>query len=219
VKYIYLTLLFTFIFSGLIAQNGKIEGRITDKSSNEPLPFVNIIIEGTNIGSTTDFDGKFIFTGLEPGFVNLRASFVGYNSILSDDILVTNSGTSYIELQMLPATTNLDEVVIKVSPFERPNDAPMSMQKIGLAEIETNPGSNRDISKVIQSFPGVSATPAFRNDILVRGGGPSENVYYLEEIQVPMELSMPTRSAMLIFIQEPFLLTKEMHSVLFFNLD
>jgi hypothetical protein len=86
---------------------------------------------------------------------------------------------------MTPTSTKLDEVVIKVSPFERPNDAPMSMQKIGLAEIETNPGSNRDISKVIQSFPGVSATPAFRNDILVRGGGPSENVYYLEEMQVP----------------------------------
>ena len=171
--------------TGIYAQSGKIEGRITDKSNNEPLPFVNVIIDGTNIGSSTDFDGKFIFTGLEPGFINLRASFVGYNSILSDDILITNSGTAYIELQMTPSATKLDEVVIKVSPFERPNDAPMSMQKIGLAEIETNPGSNRDISKVIQSFPGVSATPAFRNDILVRGGGPSENVYYLEEMQVP----------------------------------
>lgn len=174
-----------FIAFAAHAQTGKIEGKIFDKSTNEPLPFVNVIIEGTNIGSTTDFDGKFLFTGLTPGFVNLRASFVGYATLLSDDILVTNAGTSYIELKLEPSETKLDEVVIKVSPFERPNDAPMSMQKIGLAEIETNPGANRDISRVIQSFPGVSATPAFRNDILVRGGGPSENVYYLEEMQVP----------------------------------
>lgn len=167
------------------AQTGKIEGKIFDKSNNEPLPFVNVIIEGTNIGSTTDLDGKFIFTGLEPGYINLRASFVGYATLLSDDFLVTNAAAAYIELLMEPTETNLDEVVIKVSPFERPNDAPMSMQKIGLAEIESNPGANRDISKVIQSFPGVSATPAFRNDILVRGGGPSENVYYLEEMQIP----------------------------------
>jgi len=185
VRKIFLIITAIAFSTGIYAQSGKIEGRITDKSNNEPLPFVNVIIDGTNIGSSTDFDGKFIFTGLEPGFINLRASFVGYNSILSDDILITNSGTAYIELQMTPSATKLDEVVIKVSPFERPNDAPMSMQKIGLAEIETNPGSNRDISKVIQSFPGVSATPAFRNDILVRGGGPSENVYYLEEMQVP----------------------------------
>lgn len=167
------------------AQTGKIEGKIFDKSNNEPLPFVNVIIEGTNIGSTTDLDGKFIFTGIEPGYINLRASFVGYATLLSDDFLVTNAGAAYIELLMEPTETKLDEVVITVSPFERPNDAPMSMQKIGLAEIESNPGANRDISKVIQSFPGVSATPAFRNDILVRGGGPSENVYYLEEMQIP----------------------------------
>ena len=182
---IFLTLAVLILSAAMYGQSGRIEGRITDNSNNEPLPFVNVIIDGTNIGSSTDFDGKFIFTGLEPGFINLRASFVGYNNILSDDIWITNSGTSYIELQMIPSATNLQEVEIKVSPFERPTDAPLSMQKIGLAEIETNPGSNRDISKVIQSFPGVSATPAFRNDILVRGGGPAENVYYLEELQVP----------------------------------
>ncbi len=182
---IFLTIAVIIFSVSIHAQSGKIEGRITDRSNNEPLPFVNVIIDGTNIGSSTDFDGKFIFTGLEPGFINLRASFVGYSNLLSDDILITNSGTAYTELQMTPTATKLDEVEIKVSPFERPNDAPMSMQKIGLAEIESNPGSNRDISKVIQSFPGVSATPAFRNDILVRGGGPAENVYYLEEMQVP----------------------------------
>ena len=184
-KKILLNILLFLLAFNAFSQTGKIEGKIFDKSNNEPLPFVNIIIEGTNIGSTTDLDGKFIFTGIDPGFVNLRASFVGYATLLSDDILVTNAGTAYIELNLVPGETKLDEVVIRVSPFERPNDSPLSMQKIGLAEIETNPGANRDISKVIQSFPGVSATPAFRNDILVRGGGPSENVYYLEEMQVP----------------------------------
>ncbi len=183
-KYI-LTLSLFIIGLAAFGQQGRIEGKIFDKSNNEPLPFVNVIIEGTNIGSTTDIEGKFLFTGLEPGFVNLRASFVGYKTKLSPDLLITNAKATYIELQLEPTDTKLEEVVVRVSPYERPNDAPMSMQKIGLAEIETNPGSNRDISKVIQSFPGVTATPSFRNDILVRGGGPAENVYYLEELEVP----------------------------------
>lgn len=182
----------TFITSILLlqvllisAQTGSIEGKIFDKSTNEPLPFVNLIINGTTIGSVSDFDGKFSFTGLQPGFVKLKASFVGYSTLLSSDILVTNAKPAYIELYMEPSSTKLDEVVISVSPFERPKDAPLSMQKIGIAEIESNPGSNRDISKVIQSYPGVSSTVSFRNDILVRGGGPNENVYFLDEIQIP----------------------------------
>ena len=171
--------------TALIAQQGRIEGKIYDKSNNEPLPFVNVIIDGTNTGSTTDMDGKFGFSNIEPGFYNLRASFVGYQSKLSQDIMVTNAKAAYLEIYLEPTDTRLEEVVVRVSPYERPNDAPVSMQKIGLAEIETNPGANRDISKVFQSFPGVSATPAFRNDILVRGGGPSENVYYLEDLEIP----------------------------------
>ena len=169
----------------LSAQTGRIDGKIFDKSTNEPLPFVNIVINGTTIGSVSDFDGNFSFSGLQPGFVKLKASFVGYSTLLSADILVTNAKPAYIELYMIPSSTKLDEVVISVSPFERPKDAPLSMQKIGIAEIESNPGSNRDISKVIQSYPGVSSTVSFRNDILVRGGGPNENVYFLDEIQIP----------------------------------
>ncbi|HEY9114296.1 MAG TPA: TonB-dependent receptor [Bacteroidales bacterium] len=169
----------------LSAQTGRIEGKIFDKSTNEPLPFVNLVINGTTIGSVSDFEGNFSFSGLQPGFVKLKASFVGYSTFLSADILVTNAKPAYIELFMEPSSTKLDEVVITVSPFERPKDAPLSMQKIGIAEIESNPGSNRDISKVIQSYPGVSSTVSFRNDILVRGGGPNENVYFLDEIQIP----------------------------------
>lgn len=167
------------------AQTGRIDGKIYDKSTNEPLPFVNLVINGTTIGSVSDFEGNFSFSGLQPGFVKLKASFVGYSTFLSADILVTNAKPAYIELFMEPSSTKLDEVVITVSPFERPKDAPLSMQKIGIAEIESNPGSNRDISKVIQSYPGVASTPSFRNDILVRGGGPNENVYFLDEIQIP----------------------------------
>ena len=50
----------------LVAQKGQIEGRIFNASNNQPLAFANIIVTGTNIGSTSDLDGKFMFTGIEP---------------------------------------------------------------------------------------------------------------------------------------------------------
>ncbi len=194
-KFVISGIMTVLLIPGLLAQEGKIRGKIIDASSNEPLPFANIIIEGTQIGSISDLDGSFLFTGLEPGFVRLRASFIGYKTALSSEYLVTNAKTAYVEIKIEPSGTELEELVVKASPFEKPVEAPVSMQRIGLSEIENNPGSNRDISRVIQSYPGVGAVPSFRNDIIIRGGGPSENVFYLDEIEIPVINHFSTQGA------------------------
>lgn len=166
-------------------QTGSIEGRVFDASNNEPLPFTNIVVWGTNIGSTSDLDGNFIFTGLEPGYLRLAASSVGYESYVSEDILVTNAKTVYIEIPMQKKTIELEEVVVKASPFRKPAESPLSMRTLEISEIEKNPGGNRDISRVIQSLPGVSSSVSFRNDVIVRGGGASENSFYLDGVEIP----------------------------------
>jgi hypothetical protein len=74
----------------------------------------------------------------------------------------------------------IDEVTVKASPFRRQEESPVSLRRIEISEIEKNPGGNRDISKVIQSFPGVGSGVSFRNDVIVRGGGPGENRFYLD---------------------------------------
>jgi hypothetical protein len=162
--------------SVVLGQNsGKIEGKVTDAVSNEPLPFVNIVVKGTMIGTTSDLDGKFIFTGLTPGFITLQASFVGYELGLSPEIQVTNANVSYVEIKLNPKDTQIKEVVVKASPFRKTQESPVSLQRIGVSEIETNPGSNRDLAKIIRSFPGVGSGASFRSDIIIRGGGPSES--------------------------------------------
>lgn len=181
-------LLLMVLFSGLSAvkgqNSGKVEGKIIDATSNEPLPFVNVIVKGTNIGTTSDLDGKFTITGLTPGFITLQASFVGYEMGFSSEIQVTNANTSFVEIKLSSKDTQLKEVVIKASPFRKTVESPVSLQRIGVSEIETNPGSNRDISKVIKSFPGVGSTASFRSDIIIRGGGPSESRFYLDGIEI-----------------------------------
>ncbi|MFP4557179.1 MAG: TonB-dependent receptor [Bacteroidales bacterium] len=182
---------FTFILLSTLSYNmyaqstGAIEGRIVNKQNNEPVPFANIVIWETNIGSTSDFDGNFLFAGLEPGYVEIRVSAVGFKPYVSSQIMVTNARTAFYEVELEETSVELEGVTVKASPFRRSEESPVSLQRIGIAEIEKNPGGNRDISRVIQSLPGVGSTPAFRNDVIVRGGGPGENTFYLDGVEIP----------------------------------
>lgn len=194
VKFTILKLILLLSIS-LQAQTGQVKGIITDAGTNEPLPFANVFIEGTQIGANTDLDGNFLFTGLEPGYIKLVASYLGYTTKTSEDILISNNNVPFVEIKLDPSSQLLKEVVISADIFEKRVEAPISMQSIGVKEIEGNPGSNRDISRVIQSFPGVGSTPAFRNDIIIRGGGPSENRFFLDDVEIPVLNHFSTQGA------------------------
>jgi len=189
------SLIFSLLTSVLYSQNAVVNGRITDASNNEPIAFANIVVSGTQIGSTSDINGNFVITGLPPGYIRLQVSFIGYKTKISSDILFSNNKVPYIEIELELLDKVLSEVVITIDPFEKKQKAPLSMQSIGVKEIESNPGSNRDISRVIQSFPGVGSTPAYRNDVIIRGGGPGENRFYLDGVEIPVLNHFSTQGA------------------------
>jgi len=179
----------------MLAQTGTVSGRIIDKVTNAPIAFANVIVDNTLLGSTSDIDGKFTITKVPAGYVQLMSTYVGYKPVRSRDIFVSPKMEATVELAMEPAENQLEEVVIKVDPFQKRIESPVSMQTIGIREIETNPGSNRDISRVIQSFPGVGSTPNFRNDVIVRGGGPSESRFFLDGVEIPVLNHFATQGA------------------------
>lgn len=185
----YFTILFflqlTLLSFTALPQTGSIRGRVYNQKNNEPLPFTNIIIFGTTIGSTTDLDGNFIFTGLEPGFLRLQVSAVGFERRITEEFQVTNARAANIDIPMREIDLQLEEVIVEAPVFQKREESPVSLRRLGISEIERNPGSNRDISRVIQSLPGVGFTPSFRNDVIIRGGGPNENRFYLDGVEIP----------------------------------
>jgi len=175
--------------------SGVIKGRVYNQVNNEGVPFATVQIWGTTTGAVTDFDGNFIFTGVKPGYIELRASSVGYKPAITQSILVTNSKQVNIEIALEEMLVGIGEVIVKASPFIKKIETPVSARIIGIDEIEKNPGGNRDISRVIQSFPGVASTPAFRNDVIVRGGGPNENRFYIDNVEIPYLNHFSTQGA------------------------
>lgn len=176
---LFLTVQITF------AQTGIIKGRITNKINNEPIAFASLIVEGTSIGSTSDDTGNYEIIGLAPGLYNVKTSFVGFKEVTIYEIQVTNSKPAEVNIEMETSSQQLEEVIVQASPFKKTEESPVSLRTIGVAEIQRNPGANRDISKVVQSLPGVTTTASFRNDLIIRGGAPNENRFYLDEVEVP----------------------------------
>ena len=180
------SLIFIIISNAIYAQSGVIRGRVFNHKNNEPVPFVNIIIDGKPTqGATTDIEGKYTIGKVTPGYARLVATSVGFKKFTSDDFLVTNAKTTDLDIGLDEQVTTLDQVEVKPSVVERNEEVPVSLQKLTIQEIERSPGSNRDISKVIQSLPGVASFPSFRNDVIVRGGGASENRFYLDGVEIP----------------------------------
>ena len=88
--------------------------------------------------------------------------------------------------ELFESSTELSAVEVTASPFRNSLTTPMSIQSLSPEEIKSYPGGNNDIAKVVQSLPGVSGSVGgFRNDVIIRGGAPNENVYYLDGIEIP----------------------------------
>ena len=178
----------TFLLFGLIsgmAQTGTIKGRVYNDINNESIPFANIILDSTQIGTTSDEEGRYEINNLKPGVYNLTCSFVGFKTTYIYEISVGSTNITDINIALAEESALLDQVVIQTNRIEKSQESPLSKQTIGATEIYRNPGGNRDISKVIQILPGVATTVSFRNDIIVRGGAPNENRFYLDGIEIP----------------------------------
>lgn len=180
-----LSSLFLMISITLFAQQGVIKGKLTDAKTLEPMPFANVYLIDTEYGTTTNIDGEFIIANIKPGVYSISFSFVGYETQVLDEQIVSPSRPLNFDIKMEPQTDQLSEVNIEVSEVVTEKQQPISIRSISAAEILRNPGGNRDISKVLQSLPGVASTVSFRNDIIIRGGSPGENRFYLDGIEVP----------------------------------
>ncbi|MGB1004338.1 MAG: TonB-dependent receptor [Salibacteraceae bacterium] len=168
-----------------MSQTSSIKGRIFNSINNEPIPFANVIIDSSTVGTASDIDGNFEIKNLTPGEYTVTCSTIGFERAIFYEVIVNPVKSTTLNIALVETANNLKAVEIKATPFQRNEESPLSMRTINAAEIYRNPGGNRDISKVIQILPGVGSSAGFRNDIIVRGGAPSENRFFLDGIEVP----------------------------------
>ena len=194
-KLYYSLLVLLLSVTSLLAQQGTVKGQVYSTKSNDPLELATVRVQGTSLGARTDVEGRFVISGVKPGFVRLIVTMLGYETTTSAEVQVVGNQTSFIDIALDEASTSLSEVVVRPNMRLKRAESPLSLQTLGIKQIEKSAGANRDISKLVQTLPGVGATDPNRNDLIVRGGGPSENVFYLDGIEIPVINHFSTQGA------------------------
>ncbi len=175
------------------AQNtGSITGVIVDKATQQPVEAASVQVDGLQKGAVSDSLGKFRISNIPVKTYNLVISKVGYKTFTLFNIVINSGNENTYSIELEQEAANLSEVVVKANKRTvraATLETPLSVQRLTTEEIKSNPGGNFDISKVIQTLPGVGGGQqggSFRNDIIIRGGAPNENVFYLDGIEVPV---------------------------------
>ena len=175
-------------------KQGVVTGRVIDRNTQETLVGAAVVVDGQTTGVQTDTEGRYRLL-LPPGTYALKASFIGYTPITQFNIVVTTGNNQSINFELAESDANTKEAVEvvadrKASARVTKIETPLSINSLSSEEIKSNPGGNFDISRVVQALPGVAGSTGgglgFRNDIIIRGGAPNENVYYLDGIEVPV---------------------------------
>ncbi len=189
--------LFTFLmiscsFVSFSQTTGKIEGTVTDKNTQEQLIGATVSASGPEKKQLqTDENGHFIIE-LLTGTYTIEVNYDGYVTDRKFNVVLTSGNVQVINFELSENNKNLEEVVIKdqkeIKATATDMTTPLSVQRLTSEEVKSNPGGNYDVSKVVQTLPGVGGSQggAARNDIIIRGGAPNENVYYLDGIEIPV---------------------------------
>ncbi|MEL6836953.1 MAG: TonB-dependent receptor [Bacteroidota bacterium] len=177
---------FLFTASLLLGQDvGTLSGYVKDAKTDEPLIGSTVQIDGTAQGSVTDIDGFYEIPNVPTKSYTITASYIGYESESKFNVIIKSVGNAELSFSLTEAAVSLGEVVVKASSI-KDMISPLSTQRLSAVEIATYPGGNNDIAKVVQSLPGVGGSVGgFRNDVIIRGGAPNENVYYLDGMEIP----------------------------------
>jgi len=170
----------------LEAQTGQIVGQVVSAGTRLGIAEATVTLEGSTRTTLTTMAGRFRFDSIPTGVRALRVSAIGYRPFVQTDIAVGSGRPAEVTVVLQPRAVELEAIsAVAATYFRPPADAPTSTQTLGAEEIRRTPGGFEDVLKAVALLPGVSASNAARNDLVVRGGAPQENLFVLDGIEIP----------------------------------
>ncbi len=186
-KHTFLIFIFITIVSDniLAQQKGAIYGKVSEVLTNQPVIGANVILLGTNLGAATNINGEFKIENIPFDTYRLKVSAVGFTPVTKTDIVVASVKPVQVDFELKQTVIQLEGVTVKSDYFSNDPLQFNSTKNFSYEEIRRAPGSFEDVVRALSVLPGVAQADPGRNDLIVRGGAPSENLFIVDGITVP----------------------------------
>jgi len=178
----------TTAFSGVAATEGKVgslTGAVIDAETQAPIVGATVSVIDYDRGVATDDKGRFRIDRLAVGDYRIRISSIGYTPLLITDIVIRSGRSSQVEAKLQMSTTEISGMTVTGDYFTDLSTQPTSMTSYSNEEIRRAPGSAGDVSRIMFSLPSIAKVNDLLNNLIVRGGSPTENSFYLDNIEIP----------------------------------
>ncbi len=190
-----LTALASLAHSQEAGRVGSISGRVVDAATQQPLPGANIAVISHPLGSSVGEDGRFAIAGVPVGLHRLHISMIGYETAIRPDVVVRSNRITSVQIELDETTLGMGEVVVTADYFSAIEEEAVSTVNFNFEEIRRSPGAAGDISRLVQVLPSINMNTDQRNDLIVRGGSPAENLTIIDNIEIPNINHFPTQGA------------------------
>lgn len=176
-------------FNPLIAQpavyTGRIDGRVADAETQAPLAGANVSVPNTSMGAASDEDGRFIIFNVPVGNYSVRFDYIGYEPVIKTDVIVRSQRTTNVNAELQMQAVETEAVTVTAGYFPPDEDEPVSAIRFSSEEIRRAPGSAGDVSRILMSLPSTAMVNDQSNGLIVRGGNPMENTFFIDNIEIP----------------------------------
>ncbi len=164
---------------------GRVTGRVVDVDTEHPLLGVSVQLHGTQRGAVTDAEGRFEIKDVPIGTIALQFSFMGYTSVTRTDIVIRPGRTATVIVGLTVTYLRGNDLEVSAGYFSELDNKPVSTINFSGEEIRRAPGTAGDVSRIVSSLPSIAKVNDQLNSLVVRGGSPSENAFYIDNILIP----------------------------------
>ncbi|MBM3315252.1 TonB-dependent receptor [candidate division WOR-3 bacterium] len=164
---------------------GSIIGTVVDATTREPLAGANVVVRATDLGAACDPAGRFGVAAVPAGTYTVEASMIGYAAQSRSLVTVSPAHATEIEFRLSAERIQVTGVTVRAEHFPKVKDAPVSERTFSAEEVAVAPGGVGDIQRVVQAMPSVVSSGDQDNEVIVRGGNPSENLFLVDGVEIP----------------------------------